>query len=247
LRYALDWALKGAKFMRFLLAVLCAVLVSCADLALSTQQMGSPSRVTRAEALAMAEQYRSHQWMPQAANVLHGDDKEGIRVDTPDISYEEGIPGWWRAGVMATGVPYQWGGFSSLEEFDAGVKAGLAAGDVYTSAKRKMLDDAVSKHAVGVDCSGFISRCWKLPRSYSTRELPFLCQKIEWADLEPGDIVNTHNAHVLLFAGWVDGRKAKLTAYETGSPPTWKVLKHDLGVEWLKSMGYQPYRYYGIR
>jgi hypothetical protein len=197
--------------------------------------------------MATAESYRSYQWTPQQANVLHGNDKDGIRVDTPDVTYEAGIPGWWQPGVLATGVPYQWGGFSTLAEFEAGVEAGLAAGDVYTSAKRKQLDDAVSKHAVGVDCSGFVSRCWRLPRSYSTRELPSLCKPIEWKDLKPADILNTHNAHVLLFAGWTDSSKKKLTAYETGSPPTWKVLKHDIEVEWLKSIGYRAYSYNGMR
>ena len=59
-------------------------------------------------------------------------------------------------------MPYQWGGFSSTEEFLQGLKAGKAAGDVYTAEKRRLLEAAVSKQAVGIDCSGLISRCWRL-------------------------------------------------------------------------------------
>ena len=71
--------------------------------------------------------------------------------------------------------------------------------------------------AVGIDCSGFISRCWRLSRPYSTRELAQVCVRLHSYDaLLPGDILNTHNAHCLLFAGWVDAGCARMWAYETG-------------------------------
>jgi hypothetical protein len=208
----------------------------------------APSRVTRAESIEIAESYRLHQWKPSAANVKHGNDSRGVRVDTPDVSFNPGgaIPGWWKANEWNMGVPYQWGGFSTLAEFDAGVAAGRAAGDVYTSQKRALLDDAVSAEAVGIDCSGYISRCWKLPRSYSTRELPGLCREIAWDELQPGDLLNTHNAHCLLFAGWLNGEKTRFLCYETGCPPTWKVLSHPIPVSFLVPQGYKPYRYGGM-
>ena len=207
-----------------------------------------PSRVTRRECLAMAEAYRSHQWTPTAANVRHGVDAQGVRLDTPDASYHPGskISGWWVPGRQTEGVPYQWGGFSTVEEFDAGLKDGKAAGDASSPVKRALLDDAVTAEAVGIDCSGYISRLWHLPRAYSTRELPGLCNEIQWEALKPGDILNTHNAHCLLFAGWDDEMHVRLIAYETGSPPTWRVLSHTIDVAWLKSLGYQAWRYRGI-
>lgn len=169
-------------------------------------------------------------------------------MDTPDSNYNRGgkIPGWWVPGQETEGVPYQWGGFNTVAEFDTGLKAGKAAGDVYTDVKRSLLDDAVTNEAVGIDCSGFISRLWKLPRSYSTRELPGLCQNIAWNSLKPGDILNTHNAHCLLFAGWEDKKHVRLVAYETGCPPSWRVLSHSIDVEWLKSLGYSAFRYRGM-
>ncbi len=208
-----------------------------------------PSHVTRTECLALAEAYRVHRWTPVAANVKHGDDSKGIRIDTPDITHNPGgkIPGWYVPGQETEGVPYQWGGFCTIEEFDAGVAAHKAAGDVYTDAKRAKLDDAVSTEAVGIDCSGFISRLWKLPRSYSTRELPGLCKPVKWEAMQPGDILNTHNAHCLLFAGWNDPQHERIIAYETGCPPSWRVLSHSIDVKWLQGLGYRPWRYRGMR
>ena len=224
-------------------------LVSCAGPRPALPGMPAPSRVTRAECMDIADAYRLHRWVPSRANVLHGYDSQGIRVDTPDVSYNPNgaIPGWWVPGEATESVPYQWGGFSTLAEFDAGIRAGKAAGDVYTNEKRRLLDDAVSDAAVGIDCSGYISRCWKLDRSYSTRELPLLCTQIPWDELMPGDILNTHNAHCLLFGGWLDGGRQQLLAYETGCPPTWKVTSHPIDSDWLKSQGYTCWRYNGMR
>ncbi|MFM7182004.1 MAG: hypothetical protein ACKO2G_11150 [Verrucomicrobiales bacterium] len=209
------------------------------------------STVTRADSLAIAEAYRTHRWRPNVRNVRHGVDAMGIQVDTPDRDFKPGggiRPGWWIADQWNVGIPYQWGGFDSPEQFDAKVAAGYAAGDVYTPAKRAALYDAISQEACGVDCSGFISRCWRLPRAYSTRELPFLCEPLpDFYSLKPGDILNKTNEHVLLFIAWADENKSRLYAYETGSPPTWKVECHLIPTDFLIQIGYQPFRYRAMR
>lgn len=207
-------------------------------------------KVTREECIQIAHNYYAHEWTPSARNIFHGVDPDGIRVDTPDSSFRPAgsIPGWWVPGLVNRGVPYQWGGFSSLEEFDRGIAEGKYGGDVYTREKRARLDDAVSKHAVGIDCSGFVSRCWKLPRSFSTRELPMLCEELSSFDqLLPGDILNTHNAHVVLFVQWLDSTRTSFLTYETGSPPTWKVLRHGLRRVQMMELGYKAYRYRNMR
>ena len=84
----------------------------------------------REAALALAERYATYRWTGREANVLHGPDDEGVPVDTPDASF---TAQGWRAGVEYAGVPYAWGGFSSLDEFEAGLAAGLAAGYIPTS------------------------------------------------------------------------------------------------------------------
>ena len=207
-------------------------------------------KVSRTECIQIAQKYLNHLWVPTARNRFHGTDPDGIVVNTPDIDYRApgSLPGWWVADLVNRGMPYQWGGFSSPDEFNLGISQGKYAGDVYTKEKRARLDDAVSKHAVGIDCSGFISRCWKLPRSFSTRELPLLCDQLpSYEDLQPGDILNTHNGHVLLFEQWIDPEHTAFITYETGSPPTWKVLRHGLRRSQVTELGYLPYRYRNMR
>lgn len=226
------------------------LLAGCAETPRPAQAKRGLPRVTRAEVVAMAEAYRTHRWLASAANVRHGLDRHGVRLDTPDVGYQKpgAVPGWWVPGQWNEGVPYQWGGFSTLAEFDHGVARGLAAGDVYTLEKRRLLDAAVSVEAVGIDCSGFVSRCWRLPRSYSTRELAQVCVPLrDYDELLPGDILNTHNAHCLLFAGWVDAGRERMWAYETGIPPHWKVIRHRPTTASLRANGFVPLRYVGIR
>jgi len=141
-----------------------------------------------------------------------------------------------------------WGGFDTPESFDAGLLEGKVAGDISTAEKRRLLDDGVSKKAVGIDCSGFVSRCWKLPRSYSTRELPALCDPVaDLALLKPGDIFNTYNAHVVLFAGWTNDERTELTFYEAGSNPEWKVQLKKTPLSFLLEKGYTAWRYRGMQ
>ena len=233
------------RVRRLLLIALAAAFGACR----TSPTVPVPSRVSRADCLATAERYASHRWFADAANVFHGLDPDGIRVDTPDISWNRpgAVAGWWRPCAWNTGVPYQWGGFATPEQFDRDLAAGLAAGDVYTAEKRRLLDDAVSRHATGIDCSGFISRCWNLPRSFSTRELPALCTPLaSWDELRPGDILNTHNAHVILFRGWADAGRSRLLATEAGVPPHWLVVHRTVARHVLERQGFQPLRYRGI-
>ena len=209
-----------------------------------------PSTVTRKEAIATAERYLLLTWMPTEKNILHGKDANGICVDTPDTTYRPptGNPGWWQPGRTNTGMPYKWGGFDTPESFLTGVRAGRPAGDTYTAEKRRLLEAGTSKVAVGIDCSGLVSRCWNLPHAFSTRTITRFCDPVkDLGDLRPGDIFNTNNAHVLLFAGWAKQDRSRLLAYETGAPPVMKVLLNDMGTEWLLAKGYKPWRYRGMR
>jgi len=201
--------------------------------------------VHRGETIATARAYLDHEWLPERSHIFHGNDSSGIRVDTPDIGIGE--RGWWRVGRVNRGMPYKWGGFDTPGSFDAGLAEGKFAGDIYSAEKRRQLDGAVSRQAVGIDCSGFISRCWKLPRSYSTRELPSISIELgSYEQLQAGDILNVHNKHVLLFEKFTDASKTQMVVYEAGSPPSWKVLRNQTPVAFLKGLGYKPYRYKNI-
>ena len=204
-------------------------------------------QVTRDEAVATAYRYTRVEWMPEPRHVRHGPDSQGIPVHTPDRTLAKfgDRRGWWRPGVPAVGMPYQWGGFDTPESFLQKLVAGKKAGDAGDAAKRKLGDAGTSAESCGIDCSGFISRCWNLKRPYSTRELHQICDRLEsWEDLRPGDILLNHR-HVVLFVRWnIPGKE--ISAYEAGPYPVWKVSACGLSTAKLRKEGYEPWRYRGI-
>lgn len=206
------------------------------------------SSVTSGETLQIAESYVNHHWIASEKNLTHGKDSSGVEIHTPDSAGGRAQPAEasWKVGVENVGVPYKWGGFDTPSKFDAGIHAGKAAGDVYTAEKRRLGGAAVSGDAVGIDCSGFISRCWKLPKKHSTSMLFTISRKLPSpADLKPGDIMNTSEGHVLLFVKWLDPEKARALFYEAAPFSKTLASQHDLAS--MTASGYQPLRYLRIR
>ena len=204
--------------------------------------------VSRGEALKIAESFIQHRWQASAKNVRHGKDVDGVEVHTPDRDNGHGNPlsECWVADAENVGVAYKWGGNDSPKSFDVGIRAGKAGGDVYTSEKRRLGGKAVSVDAVGIDCSGFINHCWKLTKRYSTNSLASICQKLSSpAALEPADIMNQANGHVLLFVKWLDAERRRAVFYEAA--PFSKTLASERDVSEMIAAGYQPLRFRSIR
>ena len=218
--------------------------------ALTPGDPSAPSQVTPDEALAIAKRLAAHPWRPFAKNILHGKDAAGVLVHTPDASFhaQPERPGWWLPGEVNTGMPYKWGGFDDPASFDSALASGLAAGDVSSPAKRRADNSAVSAQAAGVDCSGFVSRCLKLPAVHDTTQLPSVCRVLpDAADLRPGDLLNIPHRHVILCAGWATPDHQWLYFYETGGPPDfWKPALKRAPLAALLALGYQPLRYRGM-
>jgi len=165
------------------------------------------SSVTRSEALAIGDTYVVHEWTATSANIT-GDlitDPNGKQLRTPS---------WVKVGINYK-VPYKWGGFNTLPEFDQGLLEGKSAGDNATT--------DVSSYAVGVDCSGFVSRCWKLSSHYSTRMMDdYIAQAYSsWEDLKPGDAIH-RPGHVRLAVD--NNANGMILAVEAaGSSTDWRV------------------------
>ncbi|MBK1827572.1 hypothetical protein [Haloferula rosea] len=235
--------------MRILFALLAAAsfLSSCA-----TDPWGIPGpadTVTAADAIATAHTYSALTWMPETRHIKHGPDERGILVHTPDQSLNQRgfANGWWKPGTEARGMAYQWGGFDTPREFLRSLEEGEFAGDISTSAKRRLGDSGTSESACGIDCSGFVSRCWRLPKPYSTRQLPSICVRLKsWLQLAPGDIL-LNDKHVLLFAGWDSTRPGCILAYEAGPFPVWRVNAASIPTSKLERENYAPWRYRGMR
>jgi hypothetical protein len=200
--------------------------------------------ITRAEALKIAERFVNHRWTAEERHVRHGKDSAGIEIHTPDKVGGHANPtsDAWTADRENTGVAYKWGGWDTPEQFDAGLKKGRAAGDVYTMEKRRKGGAAVSGECVGVDCSGFVSRCWALKKRESTSTLGGISKKLASpAELRPADVMNTAGGHVILFVRWLDNDKQRALFYEAAPFSKTRAVEHEIAE--LTSRGFVPLRY----
>lgn len=242
--------MKRMVILMGLLTAGCAVKAPVVEEPLKAGDSSAPSQLTPIESMAIAQELATHPWRPFAGNILHGKDTSGILVNTPDVTHEPGQPrkGWWVPGIVNEGIPYKWGGFEDSAAFDVAVAAGFAAGDVSSPEKRRADNSAVSKYAAGLDCSGFVSRCLKLPTVHDTRQLPLVCDVLPSGyDLRPGDILNISGRHVILCAGWSKPDKTWTYYYETGGGPQyWKPSLKEAPLASLLDLGYQPLRYRGM-
>ncbi len=167
----------------------------------------SRAPITRQQILDNAEPYAIHQWYCNAINIKDYD-CGGVHVTTPS---------WVTVGNNIA-VPYMWGGFSSLPQFDQGLLDGVSAGDSYTVGS-----GSGSSCAVGVDCSGFVSRAWGLTTKYGTSTLPNISTAYSSFDeLLPGDIVNYAGSHVRLIHT-VNGSGSFLIIESSGTGTNWRV------------------------
>lgn len=212
------------------------------------------SAITRQEVLQIADAYARHEWQATVSNVFHGTDTSGVQIDTPDVKWW-GRGGWYFDGRTNVGVAYCWGGYSTLAEFEQGILAGRPAGyDFKVSDPKHFVPPPESSLPVGVDCSGFVSRCWRLKEKRSTRDLIEDCRQLpNFDDLRPGDAINKRGFHVALFKEWLDTEHDKMRVFEAGDgqksdPPEYyeKVHENDYKRTWLSTNGFVPLRYRGI-
>lgn len=191
------------------------------------------------DVVAIALAYAGHSWTAGEANVLHGADPDGVPVDTPDSTWtgETLECGWWLPGRVNTGVPYSWGNASTLAEFEAGIRAGKYAGNVPENKRQR-----VSRHTVGVDCSGLLTRCWQLSQRITTRDIPACADVLSClGEIQPGDVLAKPGSHAMIFIRFADqDRREALIIDATRS--TGKVSQRLVEVAPLLANGYQAYR-----
>jgi hypothetical protein len=172
----------------------------------------------RDEVLAAAAQFAEHAWEMGAAN-QKGSCQGNYQSD--------------HALGKQVGVPYAWGGWMDLAEFDRRIAQGQGAGS-HSS-------DGILACVAGVDCSGFVSQVWRLKQRQSTSTLNAVTKPITLDQLRPGDALNKAGKHVVLFAGTTP--EGKPIIYEASgsasrvrlATPSWSYLN-----------GYQPIRYPGL-
>ena len=182
------------------------------------------SQVTRKQVISAAEAYVNYSWTADSINIWKNVDCSSLgNILTP---------AWVTVGAK-TAIPYCWGGWSSIQSFATGITNGKSAGDNDCTTN----GDLYEKCAVGVDCSGFVTKVWGInSQKYSTSTLPNISKSIALSATQPGDILNWAGHHTrLVFAnnlsttGFVDVIESSGT--------DWKVAKHSYKPSDLASYG----------
>lgn len=191
------------------------------------------------QVIEVALEYANFEWIATEQNIMHGTDKAGRFVDTPDVTWKGEILdcGWWKVNEINIGIPYGWGNASTLEEFELGLKEGKYAGNVPEDKKRYG-----SYHTVGVDCSGLLTVCWGLPKKIATRDIPNYATVVNNLDeILQGDVFSVPGSHVMFFKEFVDEEKREVVIIDS-TRSTGKVSQRKLLVKDLFDQGYVIYR-----
>lgn len=90
-------------------------------------------------------------------------------------------------------VPYNWGGWDSLDGFKNKILQGKTAGNIKTKKVYSII--------AGVDCSGYVQRCWGLndsKRSTTMLDNPGISYRISLLDVKFGDAWN-NSGHIMIY------------------------------------------------
>lgn len=189
--------------------------------------------------ITIAQNYANYIWTPTDKNSYHGYDKDGILVNTPDSGYKGSKYdcGWWEVHKENRGIPYNWGGCSSIEEFTLGLEEGKFAGNV-----PDFRDNGISSNCVGVDCSGLVSACWLTKERLSTRSISGISTRLDSMDLlMPGDVILLPGSHVMIFISFTDEIKTAAHIVDA-SRSTGRVMQRIVQISELSAKGYAGYR-----
>lgn len=169
--------------------------------------------IDREQVMARGKAFAYHPWTCTTANL----------TATCDAGYQSVYsPGDYM------GLPYDWGGYKTLFEFDQEILQGSGAGS-YSS-------DGVLACTSGLDCSGYVSKCWDAGH-WSTSTIDSVSYTIPQASLLPGDALNEAGYHVVLFSHLLG----------TGEPIYYEAAGYNTHINttggWSWVSGYVPIRY----
>ncbi len=174
--------------------------------------------ITRERILANAASFAEHLWTCSLDNQFGG---TACHSD------------WlcdYQADTTYLGLPYDWGGYVTLDEFEQDLIDGKGAGS--------HSEWGVLECTTGLDCSGYVSQVWEVSHQ-NTYSMDAVAHAIAADDLLPGDAWNKPHAHIVL---WV--RQAENGApvfYEAAGRPVNKTQLTETQT-WSYLEGYTPIR-----
>lgn len=107
------------------------------------------------------------------------------------------------------GMAYNFGGFDDIKTYKKKYKSGAQIGKHFDN-RNQQIDHSVA----GIDCSGLVSRVWKLNRKFSTSSLIRISYPIHWSQLQTGDILNKIKDHTIIFIKWIDKKNGIFKSFE---------------------------------
>jgi hypothetical protein len=174
--------------------------------------------IEREDTLDQAAEFAFHEWTMTSVNET--------------ASCTTGYESDYTAGTHR-GLPYDWGGYYTIEEYDAAIADGLGAGSHSWH--------GILSCTAGLDCSGFLSQVWDAPHN-STSTFHTVTSDIAVTDLLRADAVNDAGSHVVLYTYETDAGMPVF--YEAAGSAQRTRLNSGSGWSYLD--GYQPIRYDGI-
>ncbi|MCG3173998.1 MAG: hypothetical protein GMKNLPBB_02215 [Myxococcota bacterium] len=174
---------------------------------------------TRQDALNLARQYAEHQWTCGANNTR--------------ASCSSNYTCDWTAGQRVTGLPYDWGGYKTIAQFETDLRNGQAAGSHKVH--------GVLSCTTGVDCSGYVSQVWRIGHN-STSTMHNVSRTISRSEVLPADAFNDAGSHIVLFVSYLANGAPQYYEAAGGAK---KVRLNTTG-GWRYLDGYTPIRVNGF-
>jgi hypothetical protein len=205
--------------------------------------------VTRTQVYENAYKFRDLVWTATSSN---------INKSCSTISGNYFItPNWVQVGDN-TGVPYKWGGFTDWNNFSDLVKNGKYAGNYFCTnisggnsngyCSGIAYQESNDNYIIGVDCSGFVSKCWETTSKYATTGFSSICTNLGsatsstvFSQLQTGDIVNYSGSHTRLC---LSNNPSGTGTFMEASAKDWKVSEKSCSPSELT--GYICYKYNNI-
>jgi Fibronectin type III domain len=179
-------------------------IMICAHLSAGTFQY-TKEPMPRDLIVELAHLYQDLHWRLDADNLYTG-------ITNAECYYSS--TGW------QNGAPYCWGGADEFYEFLEKMTDGLGAGDKLTGQS----DPYHSGLVGGVDCSGYVSQCFRSGR-YSTSSFHNVTDAIDWNNLAPGDAINWAGHHIRLCEKYTTDTGLIQVYESTGSSGPWRVIR----------------------
>ncbi len=182
-----------------------------------------------------------------------------VTVPAAAVPNDASTPGRTQPLYMTTsgsyGVPYSYGGFEDRPNFathmsQATTSNHYKAGDVDTSQQISYSGTGASQWTgypyFGVDCSGFVSRCWGLSSKESTTSLLNYVLNACPATFQQGDIMDLPGTHVRMYIDSTTSPSSTgyyLYAESAGDPHGVQIAPYTISSQ--VSYGYSQYRFSG--